>query len=140
LERCEILDEGWIIVPVRDDRDLGGTAPNRQLALPATDVVSRAGESLSATSITETADTANHRFLERGGVAPASARQMPRRRLERLAKSEAGVANRNLYHFATKSLRPAVRLHGDPAALAGVLENVLTDLRQRHREADDRFG
>src|SRR5947209_12507502 len=64
---------------------------------------------------------------------------MPRSALERFAEAESGVADGDHDDAAAEALGPAIALHGDPATLAGVLDDVLADLGQRHREADDRL-
>src|SRR5262249_7021984 len=103
------------------------------------DVVARTGQSLAAAAIPIAAHPANDRLLQRRGVVPARRRQMPRRALERLAEAEPGIADRDDDDPPAEPLRPALALYGAPSALAGLLENFLPDLRERHREADDRL-
>src|SRR6185312_11622750 len=120
-----------VVVPRWDDRDASRAAPHGELALPASDVVSRAGEPLAATAVTETAHPPDHRLFERRRVVPARARQMPRRALQRAAKAEPGVADRDHHDAAAEALRPALALHRHPTALAGMLDDVLADFGQR---------
>src|SRR4051812_19328386 len=88
LERCKIFDQRWIVVPGGDDGNLGGATSHGQLALPAADVIPRAGQSLSATPVTKPAHAANDRLLERRAIVPSRGREMARRALERLPKAE----------------------------------------------------
>src|SRR5207237_9290056 len=61
------------------------------------------------------------------------------RALERLAKSDAGVSDGNNDDAPTEPLRPAIRLHHHPAATPCMLDDVLADLGEGHREAHRRL-
>src|ERR1041384_7044127 len=128
LEGCQPFYQRRFVIRARHDREAGGAAPDRELAIPATDIVARAGQSLAAAPVAIPADAADHRLLERGGVVPAGRRQMPGRALERLLETEPSVADRDHHDAPPEALRPAIALHRDPTALAGMLENVLADL------------
>src|SRR6185437_791097 len=136
----ELLLQGNVIVPTRHDRDAGRARADRQLAIPPTNVTTDAGQTLSATGISEAAHAANDRFLEGHAVVPSIATRATLRRLERLAEADAGIAHRDHDDAPAESLLPTVGLHGHPTAASGVLDNVLTRFAQRHREAHRRLG
>src|SRR3970282_862811 len=55
--------------------------------------------------------------------------------LERPPETKSGIADGDHHGAPPESLAILIGLHRNPASLAGMLHDVLTDFRQRHSEA-----
>ena len=132
----ELLGQRDILVPRRDDRQPSRAAPNRDLALPLVQEPLDERESLAAAGIAEPAHALDQRRLERRAVAPPLAEPLGVGALERAPEADAGVAHRDHHDPPAEPAPEGVRLHRDPAAGAGVLNNILASLRKRHTEPE----
>src|SRR5919201_6384543 len=117
-----------VVVPRWNNRNPCRAAADGELSVPAADVAPDPRQPLPAAGLPEAAYAANHRLLERHRVVPAVAAGPRGVRLERALEPHTGVAYCDHDDAPAQPLRPAVRLHGDPSAAPGVLDDVLARL------------
>ena len=132
-ERRQIFSERDVLIPTRHDRDPRRAAAHRQLSIPLADVLSRAGESLSAAGSRNRLTpriTASSSAAASSHVGSARAGRALQRPTESDPASHTAITTtRRPSRFAS------VRLHGHPSAAPRVLHDVLARFGQRHREA-----